>query len=105
MPTDLHLPADVARLRPKAARATKVASVKPPKAIEPVYLAIGAKMVMMRNALGLTQDEFAKRIGTLTRTSIVNIEAGKQRILLHDIEKIATAFGTTPKHLLRGIWL
>jgi DNA-binding XRE family transcriptional regulator len=76
----------------------------PPKQIEPIYVAIGAKMMMLRNALGLTQDEVAKRIG-LTRTSIVNIEAARQRILLHDIERIASALGTTPKHLLRGIWL
>lgn len=59
---------------------------------------------MMRTALGMTQEEIAKKVG-LTRVSITNIEAGKQRILLHDIETIAAAFGVSPKHMLRGIWL
>ena len=80
--------------------------------IEPVYKAIGLRMRMIREALGLTQDELAKRAAPITltgltglqRTSIVNIEAGRQRILLHDVERIAAALGTTPKGLLRGIW-
>lgn len=74
------------------------------KPIEPIYRAIGTKIEMMRNALGWTQSDFAKKVG-LTRGSVANIETGRQRILLHDIEKIAAAFGSTPKHLLRGIWL
>lgn len=60
-------------------------------------------MEHLRTTLGWTQEDLAKKIG-LTRTSVVNIEAGRQRVLLHDIEKIAGAFGSTPKHLLRGIW-
>lgn len=58
----------------------------------------------MRTALGWTQADLASKIG-LQRTSVVNIEAGRQRVLLHDIEKIAAAFQSTPKHLLRGIWM
>lgn len=77
---------------------------KPPPPMEPIYLAIGAKIVMMRTALGLRQEDIAMRIGW-SRASVANIETGRQRILLHDIEKIANAFNTTPKHLLRGIWL
>lgn len=73
------------------------------KPIEPIYRAIGIKIEMMRNALGWTQQDFAKKVG-LTRGSVANIETGRQRILLHDIETIAAAFGSTPKHLLRGIW-
>jgi transcriptional regulator with XRE-family HTH domain len=82
----------------------KPAGPKPPPPMEPIYLAIGAKIVMMRTALGLTQEDISKRIG-LTRASIANIETGRQRILLHDLERIANAFNTTPKHMLRGIWL
>jgi transcriptional regulator with XRE-family HTH domain len=73
------------------------------KVIEPIYLLIGAKLVHMRTTLGISQEELAKKIG-LTRTSITNIEAGRQRVLLHDVEKIAAAFGISPKHLLKGIW-
>ncbi len=74
------------------------------KPIEPIYQAVGVKIRMIRETLGLAQDELAKRVG-LKRTSVVNIEAGRQRLLLDDIDDFAKALGTTPKHLLRGIWL
>ena len=64
---------------------------------------LGAKVAQLREALGWTQADLAKRIA-LTRTSVANIEAGRQRVLLHDVEKISAAFQTTPKALLRGIW-
>lgn len=73
------------------------------KPIEPCYRLLGAKIEQMRTMLGWTQDELAKKIG-LTRTSVTNLEAGRQRVLMHDIEKLATAFMTTPKAILRGIW-
>jgi len=73
------------------------------KPIEPCYGALGLRVRMIRETLGLTQDELAKRVG-LDRTSVVNFESGKQRILMHNIPEYATALGITPKHLLRGIW-
>lgn len=72
--------------------------------IQPVYKLFGAKIEHLRTTLGLTQAELAKKVG-LTRTSIVNLEAGRQRILLHDVERFSGAFGISPKALLRGIWL
>ena len=60
-------------------------------------------MRLLRETLGITQDELGKRVG-LTRTSVVNIEQGRQRVLLDDVEDFARAIGTTPKHLLKGIW-
>jgi transcriptional regulator with XRE-family HTH domain len=74
------------------------------KQIESVYAQFGERIESVRKTLGLTQDELGKRIGH-KRASISNIEAGRQRILLHDVEKFAQAFATTPKILLRGIWL
>ena len=74
------------------------------KPIEPVYRLLDAKIEVVRTTLGWTQLELAQKVG-LTRTSIVNIEAGRQRILLHDVDKLATAFGMTPKMFLKGIWL
>lgn len=71
--------------------------------IEPVYRQLGAKIQQLREALGWRQEELAKKVG-LTRTSIVNIEGGNQRILLHDLDKFAKAFNCEPKVLLRGIW-
>lgn len=71
--------------------------------LEPVYRQFGAKMEQIRATLGWTQDQLGKAVG-LNRTSITNIEAGKQRILLHDVERFAKAFNVEPKTLLRGIW-
>ena len=72
--------------------------------IELVYRAVGTRIQMLRIALGITQEDLAKRVG-YTRTSLVNIEQGRQRIPLHQIEEIAKAIGCTTKHLLKGIWL
>lgn len=71
--------------------------------IEPVYRQLGAKVQATREALGWTQAELAKKIG-LVRTSICNFEAGRQRILLHDAQKFAKAFGVEMRHLFKGIW-
>lgn len=70
---------------------------------EPIYRHIGAKVQQLRMLLDLKQEEVAKRCA-LTRTSIANIEAGRQRILLHDVETLAIALHTTPRALLKGLW-
>jgi transcriptional regulator with XRE-family HTH domain len=71
--------------------------------VEACYRFIGAKIQQIRMSLGWSQEELAQKV-TLDRTSIVNIEGGKQRIPLHDIETFSRVFNTTPKHLLRGVW-
>jgi DNA-binding XRE family transcriptional regulator len=58
---------------------------------------------MIRETLGIQQGELAARV-FLERTSVVNIEAGRQRLQLQTVEAFARALGTTPKHLLKGIW-
>lgn len=78
----------------------RITSKKP---IEAVYRQFGARIEHLRTTLGMTQLEFSKKVG-LVRTSIVNIEAGRQRVLLADVEKFAQAFGISPKALMRGIW-
>lgn len=71
--------------------------------IEPVYGMIALKIRHVRETLGIDQATLAKRVG-YTRTSIVNIEAGRQRLPLHVVEDIARGLGISTKHLLRGIW-
>ena len=73
------------------------------KPIESVYKLFGLKVEQIRLAIGVTQDALGKSVG-LTRTSINNIERGRQRILLADVERFANALHTSPKHLMRGIW-
>ncbi len=71
--------------------------------MEAVYQAIGARVRMIRETLGVEQATLAKRCG-LSRPTIANMEAGRQRIYMHHIDKIAEALGTHPKGLLKGIW-
>ena len=73
------------------------------KPIEACHISVGIRIRMIRETLGLTQDDLAKRVG-LKRVSVTNTEIGRQRLLLDGIERYATALGTTPKHILKGIW-
>lgn len=71
--------------------------------VEAVYQSLGARVRMIRETLGLSQADLAKKVG-LTRVSVVNIEAGRQRLLAHTIETFAVGLGVSPKHLMKGIW-
>lgn len=73
------------------------------KPIEACHVAVGARIRMIRETLGITQDDLAKRVG-LQRVSVTNTEIGRQRLLLDGIERYAAALGVSPKHLLKGIW-
>lgn len=73
------------------------------KRIEPVYLDFGIRLAEIRIAIGLSQLELAERLG-YSRPSISNIEAGRQRVLLDDVDRFSKALGCTPKHLMKGIW-
>jgi transcriptional regulator with XRE-family HTH domain len=73
------------------------------KPIEACHQAVGVRIRIIREALGISQHELAPRVG-ISRGSIANIETGRQRLLLDDIESFARALNTSPKHLLKGIW-
>lgn len=73
------------------------------KPIEACHQAIGVRIRLMRETLGLSQEELAKRVG-YKRVSVTNVETGRQRLLLHTVEDFAKALGTTPKQLLKGVW-
>ena len=74
------------------------------KPIESCHIGVGLRIRIIREALDMNQDELAKKVG-LTRASVANIETGRQRLLLHTVEQVSKALGTTPKNLLKGIWL
>ena len=73
------------------------------KPIEPCHAMVGMRIRQIREVLGITQEDLAKRV-TMTRASVANLEIGRQRLLLDGVERFATALGTTPKALLKGIW-
>lgn len=55
-----------------------------------IYRVVGAALAARRKKLRLKQAEVADQIG-LTRASLANIESGRQKIMLHQIYKLATA--------------
>lgn len=57
------------------------------------------KLRRARERAGLTQKQLAERIN-LPRTSITNIESGRQRIALHQLIQFADALGIEPLELL-----
>lgn len=65
------------------------------------YVAVGSRIAAKRNGQ-LTQEALAKKTG-LTRTSIINIEKGRQQILLHTIIDIANALQVSPVELIPEI--
>jgi transcriptional regulator with XRE-family HTH domain len=64
-----------------------------------LYSVIGSKIRMEREELGFTQQELSNEIGLL-RTSIANIEAGRQRLPIHVLYAIADALGVSVMCLL-----
>lgn len=66
-----------------------------PAAPSSIYSRIGQLIRAARREAGLTQDQVAERLG-LTRTSITNIESGRQRFQVHVLFLLAEALGVTP---------
>ena len=58
-----------------------------------LYRLVGERVRKARKRLGISQEDLAKRLGK-TRTSIVNIEAGRQRPPVHVLWSIATHLKT-----------
>ncbi len=52
------------------------------------YAEVGRRVYRARRRAGLTQEDLADKVG-LARTSITNIEKGRQKLLLHTLAEIA----------------
>jgi transcriptional regulator with XRE-family HTH domain len=63
------------------------------------YAEFGANLKRARERAELTQKELADRV-LLPRTSVTNIEHGRQRIALHQLVQFAEALGVEPLELL-----
>lgn len=64
-----------------------------------LYSIIGQLIRTRREQIEFTQEELARRVG-LTRTSISNIEGGKQKIQIHTLYVIAEALHVSAHTLL-----
>lgn len=60
---------------------------------------VAVRIGVFREARSMTQGELAKACG-LARTSIVNIEAGRQAVTLPTLYLAAKALGVEPRKLL-----
>ena len=63
------------------------------------YVAVGKKISEVRQRRNTTQEALASDI-SLSRTSVVNIERGKQQLLLHTLVQIARALRSKPHEFL-----
>lgn len=64
-----------------------------------LYKQIGQQVKAQRVKLGYSQAWLAERVGLL-RTSITNIESGRQKLPLHSLYAICMALGVEPSEIL-----
>ena len=67
--------------------------------VDEFYIAVGGQVRAARESQELSQATLARRIG-FTRSSVANLEAGRQRIALHLFILIAKALDVDPVTLL-----
>lgn len=67
--------------------------------MDDIYKEFGRLLKARRTGARLTQDALATKVG-LVRTSITNIEQGRQQISLQTLYQLADAVGATPQDLL-----
>jgi transcriptional regulator with XRE-family HTH domain len=66
--------------------------------IDRFYIDVGRRIREARTGATLTQAQLAS-LAALTRSSVANIEAGRQRVPLHVLALIADALGIDPRTL------
>jgi transcriptional regulator with XRE-family HTH domain len=67
--------------------------------VDPLYEEFGRLVRATREASRISQAELGRRVG-LSRTSITNIECGRQHVSLRQFVDIAAALGRHPSALL-----
>lgn len=69
---------------------------------EEVYSRFGRMLARCRERAGLTQEKLAGLVG-LSRTSVANIERGRQPVQLHTLYVVADALGVEIPDLLPAV--
>lgn len=64
-----------------------------------LYVTLGRLVRAQRESASVTQGELARLVG-MTRTSISNIESGRQKLQIHTLYDIARALKVPPEALL-----
>lgn len=65
-------------------------------------LEMGQRIKSRREAIGMSQQELAERVGYKSRSSINKIELGKNDIVQSTIKKIASILNCSPAYLMDG---
>lgn len=63
---------------------------------------MGDRIRERRSGVGRTQQELADQLG-LTRTSVVNIEKGRQHLAVHQLVLVADYLGCAPGDLIPSL--
>lgn len=71
--------------------------------VERVYKHIGRTVRKARKDKGLVQDDVAEALDW-TRPSVTNLEKGRQRVMLHDLPKLARVVGIRVIDLIPPEW-
>jgi len=58
--------------------------------VDSLYIELGQRVSLARKKINLTQEQLGDAVG-LTRTSITNLEKGRQKALLHTVYGLAEA--------------
>lgn len=67
--------------------------------VEPIYVALGQRVLEERLKSGWTQEDLACQIG-LARSSVANVELGRQRLLMHQVLALSDALDISPGELI-----
>lgn len=67
--------------------------------VEPIYGKLGKLIAKRREELGMSKTELAKKI-KVSRPSVFNMEAGRQRIYFHDLYVIEKVLGFPPGEMI-----
>lgn len=67
--------------------------------VDDFYSVVGGRIKEIRTRSRMTQNELARHLG-LTRSSVANIEAGRQRVQLHWLAQIAVMLDADIKDLV-----
>lgn len=80
-------------------RSAKPSKPKWPTKHRLLYRSLGHRIRNLRTECGITQEDLAHAVH-LTRTSLTNIEGGRQKLLIHTLVDIATALKVSPAEIL-----
>jgi transcriptional regulator with XRE-family HTH domain len=75
------------------------ASMPADPAVDRLYRLVGERVRDAREGLKLTQEDLARSIG-VARTSITNVEKGRQKLPLHQLHRIALVLRVDVRSLL-----